>query len=77
MNIYLIILIIILFCSCCIISLICLKKTGEKFSTSGYNISEEDKSKFKKDDYASTYGTLEKKGFEKIKIGRASCRERV
>ena len=64
MNIYLIILII--FCSCCIVSFICLRKIEENFSTSGYNISDEDNSKFKKGNYESTYGTLEKKGFKKI-----------
>ena len=68
MNNYIIILILLLFCSCCIATFICFRKIKESFSSSDnpYSISSKDEFKFKKNNYESTYGTLEKKGFKKI-----------
>ena len=69
MNNYLIILIIFLFCSCCIVSFICLRNIHENFLA--YSISTNDKDKFVKGNYESTYGTLEKNGLKTIiqKVG--------
>tara|TARA_B100000674_G_C37775772_1_gene884762 strand:+ start:304 stop:948 length:645 start_codon:yes stop_codon:yes gene_type:complete len=65
----LIILIIFLFCSCCLVTFFCFKKNYENFSA--YNISNNDKKKFIKGKYESTYGTLEKNGLKTIikKVG--------